>query len=97
MFIRILRPSRKILVVAPGREEVEPVGLDAVHERVAAPGEHDYPVLGVFTDAVEQVGELFVSVAVEHQLPAVGVEHHFQHAGVRPRELRIGIAPSVLD
>src|SRR5437899_3885059 len=85
------------LVVALRAKEIEALGADCVHERVAATGQDHYAIGRVLADRVEQMDELLVGVAVEDQLAAVSVQGDFEHAiwlaaeaGVRER-LAIGV------
>src|SRR5271169_7100476 len=78
------------LVVAAGAKEVETVGCDPLHERIAAAGHDDDAVVGIRTDRVKKVNELFVREPVENQHPAIGVKRHLEHAGLRSGQARVG-------
>ena len=77
------------LVVAHRRKEVEALTVDRVHERITGSGQNDDSVFAVLTDPAEQIDELFVSVAVEDQLSAVGVQSDLQHSRLIAAEPRI--------
>ena len=78
------------LVVAPRGEEIEAVGSDRLHERIAAAGQDDDAIIRIGTDRVKQVDELLVGVAVEDERAAIGVKRHFKHARRRTAETGIG-------
>src|SRR5258708_14123224 len=75
------------LVVATGREEVEALGIEAIDEGLACPGQDDHSVARVLADLVEELDELFMDVAIEDQRATVGREDDLDHALVRTRQL----------
>ena len=78
------------LVVALGREEVEALGVDRIHEGVARTRQDHHAIVAILADGVEQVDELLVCVAVEDQLPAAAVQRDFEHAVGLAGEAGIG-------
>ena len=78
------------LVVAARAKEIEAVGCDPLHERIAAAGHDDDAVVGIRTDRMKQVNELFVREPVENQHAAIGVKRHLKHAGLRSGQAGVG-------
>src|SRR5271154_164255 len=83
------------LVVALRREEVEALGADGLHERVAAASEDDDATVGVRPDRMKKVYKLLMSITIEDQCAAIGVKRHFQHAGFRKGQTSIGKAVAI--
>src|ERR1700722_10023616 len=71
------------LVVAPWGGEIEAVGGDPFHERIAAAREDYHTIIGIRANGGKQVHELFVRVSVEDHHTAVRVQRHFKHRTLR--------------
>ncbi len=71
------------LVVALRSKEVEALRADSLHEGLAAAGQNHHAIVGVGTDAVKEIDELFMGVPIKDERAAISVQRHFQHTTFR--------------